>query len=103
MKFSSLIYVSDLQKSIAFYTETLGFKLGEFYPNKEDTTYASVFIGEDKLRLCLARESNKKFSPKGLGGSGVQFFGYCQAVCVNPSFLSLLPGKYFSQRICKST
>jgi catechol 2,3-dioxygenase-like lactoylglutathione lyase family enzyme len=61
MKLGPLIYVSDLQKSVSFYEETLGFRLGEFYPNKEKATYATVFISEDKLRLCLAKEGNTKF------------------------------------------
>jgi len=74
MKLEPLIYVSDLQKSIDFYTNILGFRLGELYPSKDNPSYAPVFIGEYKLMLCLARESNKKFYPQGLGGSGSQLF-----------------------------
>lgn len=74
MKLEPLIYVSNLDKSISFYNELLGFKLGELYPNKEEATYAPIFIGDYKLMLVLTRDSNKKFYPSGLGGSGAQFF-----------------------------
>ena len=69
-----LIYVSDLRKSIAFYTHILGFKAGKLYPSEDKPTYAPIFIGKQKLMLCRARKSNKKFHLKSLGGSGVQFF-----------------------------
>lgn len=74
MNLEPLIYVSDLQKSIEFYCDLLGFRLGKLYPNKKAPTYASVFIGKDKLMLCLARKTNRKFHAKGLGSSGAQFF-----------------------------
>jgi uncharacterized glyoxalase superfamily protein PhnB len=74
MKLEPLIYVSDLRKSIEFYIDLLGFRLGELFPDKENPTYAPVIAGENKLMLCLARESNEKFYPKGLGGSGTQLF-----------------------------
>jgi catechol 2,3-dioxygenase-like lactoylglutathione lyase family enzyme len=60
MKLEPLIYVSDLKRSVDFYTETLGFALGELFPNQEKPTYAPVFIGDCKLMLVLVRESNKK-------------------------------------------
>ena len=74
MRLEPLLYVSDLKKSIKFYAEVLGFKLGELYPNQKNPTYAPILIGHCKLMLVAARETNKKFSPHGLGGSGVQFF-----------------------------
>ena len=74
MKLEPLIYVSDLNKSISFYVDLLGFKPGELYPNKKVPTYAPVYIGESKLMLCQAREGNQKFHPKGLGGTGLQLF-----------------------------
>lgn len=74
MKLEPLIYVSDLRKSVEFYTKILGFRSGEFYPSKNNPSYTPVFIGTYKLMLCLARESNRKFYPKGLGGSGLQLF-----------------------------
>jgi catechol 2,3-dioxygenase-like lactoylglutathione lyase family enzyme len=74
MKLEPLIYVSNLAESIRFYAETLGFKLGELFPDKDNPTYAPIFIDENKLMLVLARKTNKKFYPKGLAGSGVQFF-----------------------------
>lgn len=75
MKLEPLIYVSDLKRSIEFYVDLLGFRLGELYPkNKDKPTYASVFAGKNKLMLVAARGSNKKFYPKDLGGSGTQFF-----------------------------
>lgn len=74
MNAETLLYISDLKKSVRFYTYTLGLKLGMFYPDEENATYASVFIGDSKLMLVLARDQNKKFYPKGLGGSGFQLF-----------------------------
>jgi len=74
MKLEPLIYVSDLQKSIGFYINILGFRLDELYPSKDNPSYAPIFIGDYKLMLCLARETNKKFYMKGLGGSGLQLF-----------------------------
>jgi len=65
MQLEPLIYVSDLHKSIDFYTKILGFRLGELFPNEENPTYVPVFIGDTKLMLCLARDSNNKFYPKG--------------------------------------
>lgn len=69
-----LIYVANLDKSVKFYTETLGFKLGELYPDKEKPTYAPIFAGRHKVMLVSARAMNKKFYQKGLGGSGLQIF-----------------------------
>jgi catechol 2,3-dioxygenase-like lactoylglutathione lyase family enzyme len=69
-----LIYVKNLARSIKFYTEVLGFKLGELYPNKENPTYAPIFAGEHKVVLVTARAMNKKFYMRGLGGSGMQLF-----------------------------
>ena len=74
MKIEPLIYVSDLRKSIEFYTKALGFKLGKLYPDDKNPTYAPLIIGDYKLMLVLARKTNKKYYPKGLSGSGVQFF-----------------------------
>ena len=74
MKLEPLIYVTDLKKSIDFYVNILEFKLGDLYPNKDEATYAPVFIDDYKLMLCLARKNNKKFHPNGLGGTGVQMF-----------------------------
>ncbi len=74
MKLEPLIYVTDLKKSLDFYIGILGFKLGNLYPDAENPSYAPVFIGENKLMLCQARESNLKFYPSGLSGSGAQFF-----------------------------
>ena len=80
MRLEPLIYVSDLGKSVDFYSGIPGFKLGEPYPSKENPSYVPVFIGDSKLMLCLARESNRKFYPKGLGGSGLQFFIWVENV-----------------------
>jgi uncharacterized glyoxalase superfamily protein PhnB len=74
MKLEPLIYVSELKKSIEFYINILGFKLGALFPNKKNPTYAPIFVGDSKLMLVAAREINKKFYSKGLGGSGVQLF-----------------------------
>ncbi len=74
MKLEPLIYVSNLQRSIDFYTKILGFRLRDLYPSKDNPSYAPIFIGDYKLMLCLARKSNKKFYSHGLGGSGLQLF-----------------------------
>jgi uncharacterized glyoxalase superfamily protein PhnB len=74
MKLEPLIYVSNLRQSVEFYTQTLGFRLGQYFPDKDNSTYAPVFIGDYKLMLVQARESNKKLYSNGLGGSGTQFF-----------------------------
>ncbi|MFH0791670.1 MAG: VOC family protein [bacterium] len=74
MKLEPLLYVSDLNKSIKFYTDVLGFRLGELYPNSENPTYAPIFIGDNKLMIVIIRDTNKKFIQNNLGGSGVQFF-----------------------------
>lgn len=80
MNFEPLIYVTNLKDSIKFYTKILGFRLGSLYPNQESPTYAPIFIGDRKFMLVVARETNKRFYPKGLGGSGVQFFIQVQDV-----------------------
>lgn len=69
-----LLYVTNLDKSIAFYTEALGFKLGELFPNNESPIYAPIFAGDSKMMLVFKRAANRKFVKKELGGSGVQFF-----------------------------
>lgn len=74
MKLEPLIYVSDLEQSIKFYVEALGFKVGKLYPSEKEPTYAPILIDGYKLMLVLARTDNTKFRPKGLGGSGLQLF-----------------------------
>jgi len=69
-----LLYVTNLDKAIAFYTEVLGFKLGDLSPNSENPTYTSIFAGDSKMVLALKRAVKKKFIRNGLGGSGAQFF-----------------------------
>ncbi len=74
MKLEPLLYVSDLSRSIQFYRDLLGLRIGVLFPNEKDPTYAPVFIGESKLMLCLARDSNWQLHKDGLGGSGLQLF-----------------------------
>lgn len=74
MKLEPLLYVSDLKKSILFYTKILGFKIGALYPNTKNPTYAQIFIGNNKLMRVLSRKENKKYHQKGIVGSGIQFF-----------------------------
>lgn len=74
MKLVPLIYVLYLQKSANFYTQVLGFGLGEFFPNEENPTYVSVYVGKYKLMLVVARKSNERFRIGGIGGSGFQLF-----------------------------
>jgi uncharacterized glyoxalase superfamily protein PhnB len=74
MKLEPLIYVSDIFKSIYFYRDILGFKMGELYPDRECPTYAPIFVGDNKLMLSQARDSNKSLHQDHLGGSGLQMF-----------------------------
>lgn len=74
MKLEPLLYVSDILQSIYFYRDILGFKMGELFPDRECPTYAPIFIGENKLMLCQARDSNKQLHQDRLGGSGLQLF-----------------------------
>jgi uncharacterized glyoxalase superfamily protein PhnB len=74
MKLEPLIYVSDILKSIYFYRDILGFKMGELYPDRECPTYAPIFIGDYKLMLSQARDANKSLHQDHLGGSGLQIF-----------------------------
>ncbi len=74
MKLEPLIYVSDILKSIYFYRDILGFKMGKLYPDRECPTYAPIFVGETKLMLSQARDSNKALHQDHLGGSGLQIF-----------------------------
>ncbi len=62
MKLGLLLYVSDLSRSIRFYRDVLGFRIGDLFPSEEAATYAPVFIGENKLMLCLARDSNNNYT-----------------------------------------
>lgn len=74
MQLEPLLYVSNLSRSIEFYRNVLDFKIGELFPDEENATYAPVFIGDNKLMLSLARDSNKNLHRQGLGGSGLQLF-----------------------------
>ncbi len=74
LKLEPLIYVSDILKSIFFYRDILGFKLGDLFPDRECPTYASIFIEDSKLMLSQARDSNKPLHQDRLGGSGLQLF-----------------------------
>ena len=74
MKLEPLVYVSNIDKSVLFYTKTLGFKLAEKYPNEDNPTFAAISIGKSRLELVQSRKSNKALTKKGLGGSGVQFY-----------------------------
>lgn len=72
----SVLYVKDLQKSVAFYTEVLGFRFDHFYDHHsggsvvewtydDSPVYAEMWAGPSRFSLHLA----KKDYEKRVGGS----------------------------------
>ncbi len=73
MKLEPLLYVADLQSSIKFY-KSIGFSLGDLYPNRTQPTYAPVFVEGYKLMLVQGGDRIPSFHRHGVCGSGVQLF-----------------------------
>jgi uncharacterized glyoxalase superfamily protein PhnB len=74
MKLEPLLYVGNLQFSVNFYCQVLGFRVGEYYPDEPNATYASVLIDCHKLRLVQGGGRIPAFHKHGSCGSGVQLY-----------------------------
>jgi len=74
MKLEPLLYVSNLKVSVTFYCQVLGFGFGEFYPDEQRATFASILIDDAKLRLVQGGNRIPPFHKHGECGSGVQLF-----------------------------
>jgi len=74
MKLEPLLYASNLQVSVKFYCQVLGFDFGEFYPDEQSATFASILIDGHKLRLVQGGKRIPPFHKHGECGSGVQLF-----------------------------
>ena len=74
MKLEPLLYVSNLQASVKFYCQVLGFDFGEYYPDEPSATYASILIDGQKLRLVQGGIRIPSFHKHGVCGSGIQLF-----------------------------
>lgn len=74
MKLEPLLYVSNLQASVKFYCQVLGFDFGEYYPDEQSATYASILIDGHKLRLVQGGKRIPSFHKHGACGSGIQLF-----------------------------
>ncbi len=70
-----LIYVSDMEASIKFYTEKLGFKVVEYYPNEIKPTWVAMQIGEQRFAMGNTFDNiHHLYHPNGINGSGVHFY-----------------------------
>jgi uncharacterized glyoxalase superfamily protein PhnB len=75
MKLEPMIYTTNLDESIQFYRDILGFEIEEYYPDKENTSWVCVRIGDDYLGIGKAfSDIHHKLHPRGVDGSGVQFY-----------------------------
>jgi catechol 2,3-dioxygenase-like lactoylglutathione lyase family enzyme len=75
MKLEPMIYTTNIERSIQFYRDVLGFKVDEYYPNKESPTWVCIRIGEDLLGIGKTfSDINHKLHPRGVDCSGVQFY-----------------------------
>lgn len=75
MKLEPMIYTANIQSSIKFYTETLGFEISEYYPDKNNPTWFAIQIGNQRLAVGkIFNDINHKYHPNGIMGSGVHFY-----------------------------
>ncbi|MFX0116475.1 MAG: VOC family protein [Candidatus Hodarchaeota archaeon] len=75
MKLEPMIYATNLESSIKFYRDILGFEIEEFYPSKEQPTWIAIRIGKNRLGIGKTfPDINHKLHPRGVDGSGVQFY-----------------------------
>ena len=75
MKLEPMIYTTNIENSIKFYRDILELEIDEFYPNKENPTWVSIRIGNDRLGIGKTfSDINHKLHPRGVDGSGVQFY-----------------------------
>jgi catechol 2,3-dioxygenase-like lactoylglutathione lyase family enzyme len=75
MKLEPMIYSTNLEESIRFYRDVLGFEVEEYYPNQESPTWVCIRIGDDYLGIGKTfSDIHHKLHPRGVDGSGVQFY-----------------------------
>ena len=75
MKLEPMIYTTDIEKSIKFYRDILGFEIEEFYPDTENPTWVCFRIGNDRFGIGKTfSDIRHKLHPRGVDGSGVQFY-----------------------------
>jgi uncharacterized glyoxalase superfamily protein PhnB len=75
MKLEPMIYTTNLEESIQFYRDILGFEVEEYYPDKENPTWVCIRIGDDRLGIGKTFSYiHHKLHPRGVDGSGVQFY-----------------------------
>ncbi len=75
MKLEPMIYTANLEESIRFYRDILGFKAEEYYPDDEKPTWVCLRIGNDRFSIGKTfSDINHKLHPRGVDGSGVQFY-----------------------------
>ncbi|MFX0050979.1 MAG: VOC family protein [Candidatus Hermodarchaeota archaeon] len=75
MKLEPMIYTTNIETAIKFYRDVLEFEILEYYPNDENPTWVCLQIGEDKFSIGKTfKNINHKLHPRGVDGSGVQFY-----------------------------
>ncbi|MFW9893762.1 MAG: VOC family protein [Candidatus Thorarchaeota archaeon] len=75
MRLEPMIYTTDLERSIEFYRDKLGFEVEEYYPDSKNPTWVCIRIGEDRLGIGKTfSDIRHKLHPRGVDGSGVQFY-----------------------------
>lgn len=75
MKLEPMIYTTNMENSIVFYRDVLGFEIDEFYPDRQKPSWVAIRIGNDRLGIGKTfADINHKLHPRGVDGSGVQFY-----------------------------
>ena len=75
VRLEPIIYTLDIERSISFYKDLLGFEIIEYYPNKENPSWVCFLIGESRLQIGKTyADINHKLHPRGIDGSGIQFY-----------------------------
>lgn len=75
MKLEPMIYTTDIESSMKFYTEILGFEINEYFPNNKDPTWVAIQIGNQRLAIGKTfKDINHKYHSRGIVGSGVHFY-----------------------------
>jgi len=75
VKLEPMIYVSDIEASIKFYTEILGFNVIEYYPDNRNPSWVAIQIGEQRFAMGnMFKNINHKYHRNGINGSGVYFY-----------------------------
>ena len=74
MNLNPFLYVTNIQNSMEFYREILGFKAGTLYPDEYNPTFAPMFINGHKLMLEEVDVELPAYHKHGVCGSGIQLF-----------------------------